>query len=152
MTKDEYFMKKAILQATVAFKKDEVPIGCVIVKEGKIVARGYNTREKTQNAINHAEIIAIARACKKLGSFRLEGCTLYVTAEPCAMCCGAIIQSRIERLVFGVYEEKFGCAVSQFQLLQKGKFNHYCEFEGGILEGECKKLLKDFFRDKRFRT
>ncbi|WP_281521401.1 tRNA adenosine(34) deaminase TadA [Dubosiella newyorkensis] len=143
------WMKKAILQAKVAMKKNEVPIGCVIVKDGKIIARAHNLRESQQIATKHAELIAIERACKKLKTWRLEDCDLYVTLEPCPMCAGAIILSRIRSVTFGAYDPKGGCAGSCTDLFHVKGFNHYPEVHGGILEEECAQLLKDFFRQKR---
>ncbi|MFA1014200.1 tRNA adenosine(34) deaminase TadA [Dubosiella newyorkensis] len=143
------WMKKAILQAKVAMKKNEVPIGCVIVRDGKIIARAHNLRESQQIATKHAELIAIERACKKLKTWRLEDCDLYVTLEPCPMCAGAIILSRIRSVTFGAYDPKGGCAGSCTDLFHVKGFNHYPEVHGGILEEECAQLLKDFFRQKR---
>lgn len=145
----EYWMKKAIKQAKKAQAHDEVPIGCVIVKDGKIIARGSNRRETKQSALAHAEILAIEKACKKLGTWRLEGCDLYVTLEPCPMCSGAIIQSRIEHVYFGAYDPKGGCAGSCTNLFEVQGFNHYPSYEGGIMQSECAKLLSDFFKEKR---
>lgn len=149
MNSDAYWMKKALAQAQLAASKDEVPIGCVIVYKDKILSRAYNQREKKQSSLAHAEILAIEKACKKLGSWRLEDCTLYVTLEPCPMCTGAIIQSRIPRVVFGAYDPKGGCMGSCTNLLEVKGFNHYPTIEGGILQEECASLLKAFFRQKR---
>ena len=149
MNSDRYWMKKALAQAQLAASKDEVPIGCVIVYKDKILSRAYNQREKKQSSLAHAEILAIEKACKKLGSWRLEDCTLYVTLEPCPMCTGAIIQSRIPRVVFGAYDPKGGCMGSCTNLLEVKGFNHYPTIEGGILQEECASLLKAFFRQKR---
>ncbi len=149
MNQDEKWMKKAIHQALRAESKDEVPIGCVIVKEDQIVARAYNQRETKQESTAHAEILAIEKACRKLGSWRLEGCTLYVTLEPCPMCAGAIIQSRIERVVYGAYDPKGGCAGTCTNLFLVKGFNHYPSLSGGVLEQECSSLLKEFFKRKR---
>ena len=149
MNQDEKWMKKAIHQALRAETKDEVPIGCVIVKEDQIVARAYNQRETKQESTAHAEILAIEKACRKLGSWRLEGCTLYVTLEPCPMCAGAIIQSRIERVVYGAYDPKGGCAGTCTNLFLVKGFNHYPSLSGGVLEQECSSLLKEFFKRKR---
>ena len=147
----EKFMKLAIKEAKKALLKDEVPIGCVIVKDDKVIARGYNLRESKQNSIAHAEVIAIQKACKKLGTWRLEDCTLYVTLEPCPMCSGAILQSRIKHVVYGAYDPKGGCIDSCMQMYKIKGFNHYPETESGILEEECAQLLKDFFKEKRKR-
>ena len=145
----ERFMKEAIKQAQKAQQIDEVPIGCVIVKEGKIIARGYNKREVLQQSIAHAEIIAIQKACKKLGTWRLEGCELYVTLEPCQMCAGAIVQSRMKKVVIGTMNPKAGCAGSVMNLLQVAAFNHQVEIERGVLEEECSDMLSEFFRRLR---
>lgn len=149
MNSDVYWMTKAIAQAQKAALHDEVPIGCVIVSHDKIVSRAFNQREKKQSSIAHAEILAIEKACKKLGSWRLEDCTLYVTLEPCPMCTGAIIQSRIPRVVFGAYDPKGGCMGSCTNLIEVKGFNHYPVIEGGVLQEECASLLKAFFREKR---
>lgn len=149
MSQDEKWMKEALSEALQAVKDDEVPIGCVIVKNDEIIARAYNHREIDQRSTAHAEILAINEACQKVGSWRLEGCTLYVTLEPCPMCAGAIIQSRIERVVFGAYDPKGGCVGSCINLFTTPGFNHYPSYEGGILEEECSMLLKSFFKGKR---
>ena len=149
MNSDVYWMTKAIAQAQKAALHDEVPIGCVIVSHDKIVSRAFNQREKKQSSIAHAEILAIEKACKKLGSWRLEDCTLYVTLEPCPMCTGAIIQSRIPRVVFGAYDPKGGCMGSCTNLIEVKGFNHYPAVKGGVLQEECASLLKAFFREKR---
>lgn len=149
MDKDIHWMKEAIKQAKKAESIDEVPIGCVIVKEDKIIARGYNKRETTQQSIAHAEIMAIQKACKKLNTWRLEGCTLYVTLEPCPMCAGAIVQSRIERVVYGAFDPKGGCVGTCTNLFEIQQFNHHPQFTSGVLESECSDLLKKFFKKKR---
>ena len=146
---DKKFMKAAINEAKKAAKKDEVPIGAVIVQDGKIIARGHNTRQKTQNAINHAEMIAIQKACKKVGSWRLIDCDIYVTLEPCPMCAGAIINSRISNVYFGAYDQKAGCTGTLYNLPVDQRFNHRANVEGGIMEQECANLLSDFFKQKR---
>ena len=142
-------MKEAIKQAKKAAQKDEVPIGCVIVKDDQIIARAYNKREMKQCSTAHAEILAIEKACKKLGSWRLEDCDLYVTLEPCPMCSGAIIQSRIRNVIFGDYDTKGGCMGSNMNINDVRGFNHYPDIEGGILQDECSRLLKEFFKAKR---
>ena len=147
----EIFMREAIRQAKKAAQIDETPIGAVIVRDGKIISRGYNKREIKKNSLCHAEIIAINRACRKLGGWRLPGCTLYVTLEPCPMCAGAIIQSRIEQVYFGAYDEKNGCAGSAADLFRPGLFNHDTAVSGGHMEPECRQLLPDFFRELRRR-
>lgn len=146
---NEKWMKEAIKQAKKAAQKDEVPIGCVIVKDDQIIARAYNKREMRQCSTAHAEILAIEKACKKLGSWRLEDCDLYVTLEPCPMCSGAIIQSRIRNVIFGAYDPKGGCMGSNMNINDVRGFNHYPDIEGGILQDECSRLLKDFFKAKR---
>ncbi len=143
-------MKKAISRAKAASRVGEVPIGAVIVKDGKVISTGRNMRENKKNALLHAELVAIDRACKKLGAWRLEGCTLYVTMEPCPMCAGAIVNSRIARVVFGCYDKKAGVYGSVMNL-HDYPFNHYYEVEGGVLETECASLLSDFFAKLRIR-
>ena len=132
----EYYMKEAIRQARKAEKLMEVPIGCVIVYEGKIIARGYNRRNTDKNTLSHAEMNAIRKASKKLGDWRLEGCTLYVTLEPCQMCSGAIVQSRIDEVVIGCMNPKAGCAGSVLNLLEVQEFNHQVTITQGILEAD----------------
>ena len=146
---DKKFMRAAIVQARKAEKLDEVPIGCVIVYEGKIIARGYNRRNTDLNTISHAEMNAIRKASKKLGDWRLEGCTIYITLEPCQMCSGAIVQSRIDRCVIGAMNPKAGCAGSVMNLLQVAQFNHQVEITRGVLEEECSSMLSSFFRRLR---
>ena len=143
---EERFMKEAIRQAQKAAALDETPIGAVIVKAGEVVARGYNKRELKKNSLCHAEIIAINKACRKLGGWRLIGCELYVTLEPCPMCAGAIIQSRIEHVYFGAYDYKNGCAGSSTNLFASGMFNHDVSIEGGKMERACAGLLTNFFK------
>lgn len=146
--KDVYFMKRAMTRAKAAAKDGEVPIGAVIVKDGKIIATGRNMREKRKNALLHAEIIAIDRACKKIGAWRLMDCTLYVTMEPCPMCAGAIVNSRIKRVVYGCYDKKAGAYGSVFNLADH-PLNHKYEVVGGVLEKECAGLLSQFFFNLR---
>lgn len=150
-TIDERFMKEAIKQAKKAYALDETPIGCVIVHEGKIIGRGYNRRNTDKNALAHAEIAAIKKASKKLGDWRLEECTMYVTLEPCQMCSGAIVQSRMTRVVVGCMNPKAGCAGSVLNLLNVAQFNHQVELTTGVLEEECSQLMKQFFRELRER-
>ena len=145
---DTFFMQQAIKRAKKAALIGEVPIGAVIVKDGVIIASGYNLREKKSNSLLHAEIIAIEKACKKLSAWRLEDCTLYVTLEPCPMCAGAVINSRIKRVVFGGYDHKAGVYGSVFNITNYA-FNHKYEVLGGVLEKECTKLLSDFFTQLR---
>ncbi len=151
MEEKERFMKEAIRQAKKAAAIDEVPIGCVIVCDGRIVARGYNRRNIDRNTLAHAELQAIRKASKKLGDWRLEGCTMYVTLEPCQMCAGALVQSRIDKVVIGAMNPKAGCAGSVMNLLQIDGFNHQVEIEQGVCEEECAALLSDFFADLRER-
>ena len=148
MYQDEKFMKEALKEAKKAYLKDEVPVGCVIVKDNKIIARGHNTKEKKKNAILHAEIVALTKAQKKLNDWRLNGCILYVTLEPCLMCTGAIINSRIKTVIFGAYDLKAGSMDSVINLCDY-PYNHKPEIYGGICEEECKKILSDFFGDLR---
>ena len=142
-------MKAALFQAKKAELIDETPIGAVIVKDGKIIARGYNKRETKKNALMHAEIIAIDKACKKLGGWRLPGCDIYVTLEPCPMCAGAIIQARIENVYFGAYDQKSGCLGSACDLSEA--LPHKIAYQGGIMQKECESILKDFFKNLRKR-
>ena len=151
MTLDEKFMKAAIREARKAYALDEVPIGCVIVSGDKIIARGYNRRNTEGNTLAHAEISAIRKASKKLGDWRLEDCTMYVTLEPCQMCAGAIVQSRMKRVVIASMNPKAGCAGSVLNLLQMAEFNHQVEIEKGVLNEECSTMLSDFFRELRER-
>ncbi|MDD3049276.1 MAG: tRNA adenosine(34) deaminase TadA [Bacilli bacterium] len=146
---NEKYMKLAIKEAMKAWKIDEVPIGAVIVKNDKVIARAHNLREKKQMATAHAEILAIEKACKKLGTWRLEGCTLYVTLEPCAMCTGATILSRISHVVFGAKDIKGGCVESCIEMYQQQGFNHYPTYQSGVLEKECSSMLSEFFKEKR---
>lgn len=147
--KEEKYMKEAIKQAKKAEAIGETPIGAVIVRNGEIISRGYNKRETKKNALLHAEVIAINKACKKLGGWRLPGCEMYVTLEPCPMCAGAIINSRIEKLYFGAYDKKSGCGGSVINLFQKGMFNHNVDVTGGIMESKCAEILTNFFRELR---
>ena len=146
---DEKYMKEAVRQARKAYGIGEVPIGCVIVFEDKIIGRGYNRRTVDKNTLAHAELIAIRKACKKIGDWRLEGCTMYVTLEPCQMCSGAIVQSRIPRVVIGCMNPKAGCAGSILNLLQVEEFNHQTELTKGVLEEECSQMMKAFFKELR---
>jgi tRNA(adenine34) deaminase len=145
----EKFMKEAIKLAKKAAALDEVPVGCVIVKDGKIIAKGYNKKEQTNNAVRHAEIEAITKASKKLGNWYLENCDLYVTLEPCPMCAGAMLNARISNLYFGALEPKSGACGSVIDLLSNKSFNHKVNFLGGIMEEECALLLTTFFKNKR---
>ncbi len=147
----EFFMGEALKEAKKALKKDEAPVGAVIVYEGKVIARGHNEREIKNDPTLHAEMTAIRKASKKLGSWRLNQCDMYVTLEPCAMCAGAIVQARIGRVFIGAADPKAGAAGSVINLLQMDKFNHKVETVYGILEDRCSSILKDFFRDLRAR-
>ena len=149
MTSDESFMKQAVKQAKKAYDKLETPIGCVIVREDKIIARGYNKRNMKKNTLAHAEILAINKASKVLGDWRLEDCTMYVTLEPCPMCAGAIVQARIPRVVIGSMNPKAGCAGSVLNLLQQDGLNHQVEITKGVLAEECSGLMTSFFRELR---
>ena len=146
---DEKFMREALRQARKAYALKEVPIGCVIVYDGAIIARGYNRRNTDRNTTAHAEITAIRRASKKLGDWRLEGCTIYITLEPCQMCAGAIVQSRISRAVIGSMNPKAGCAGSVLNLLQMEKFNHQVLITRDVLQEACSTMLSGFFRELR---
>ncbi len=148
---EEKFMREAIRQAQKAAALGEVPIGCVIEYEGKIIGRGYNRRKIDRNTLSHAELNAIRKASKKMGDWRLEECTMYVTLEPCQMCSGAIVQARIPRLVIGCMNPKAGCAGSILNLLQVPEFNHRVDITYGVLEEECSAMLTDFFKDLRLR-
>lgn len=149
MTQDEKYMRAAIREAKKAYALDEVPIGCVIVRNEKIIARGYNRRNTDKNTLAHAEIAAIKKASKKTGDWRLEDCTMYVTLEPCQMCAGAIVQSRLGKVVIGSMNPKAGCAGSVINLLQMKEFNHQVEMVTGVLEEECSTMLSTFFQELR---
>ncbi|MGO5052903.1 tRNA adenosine(34) deaminase TadA [Lachnospiraceae bacterium LCP25S3_G4] len=149
MNIDEIYMRQALKQARKAYDLDEVPIGCVVEYEGKIIGRGYNRRTIDKNPLAHAELIAIRKASKKMGDWRLEDCTMYVTLEPCQMCSGAIVQSRIKKVVVGCMNPKAGCAGSIMNLLQVDEFNHQVAVESGVLEAECSTMLKTFFKELR---
>lgn len=146
---EEKFMREALKEAKKAYEKGEIPVGCVIVKDGQIIAKAHNLKETKFSAINHAEILAIQKACKKIQAWRLIGCEMYVTLEPCSMCAGAIIQSRIEKLYFGARDAKTGAAGSVLNLIKDYHFNHDVHITGGILENECESILKQFFKELR---
>lgn len=146
---DNDFMRLAIDRAKQAIQFDEVPIGAVIVKDGQVIAFGENQKERGNCAVYHAEIVAIIRACEKLNNWYLDGCTLYVTLEPCPMCCGAIINSRIDRVVYGASDPKSGGVKSLYNLLNDSRLNHTCEVVSGVLSEECGQLLSNFFKVKR---
>ena len=149
---EEKYMKEALKQAKKAYALGEVPIGCVIVHEGKIIGRGYNRRNTDKNTLAHAEITAINKASKAIGDWRLEGCTLYVTLEPCQMCAGAIVQARIPEVVMGCMNPKAGCAGSILNILEMPQFNHQVKVSRGILEADCSQMLKTFFEELRIRN
>lgn len=148
-TEDEKYMYEAIKLARRAARIEEVPIGCVIVYEGKIIAKGYNRRNTDKSTLAHAEIMAIRKASKIIGDWRLEDCTLYVTLEPCQMCAGAIVQARIPRVVIGTMNAKAGCAGSVINILQMEQFNHQVEVTKGVLADECKEMMQSFFKKLR---
>jgi tRNA(adenine34) deaminase len=143
------FMREALVEAQKAFQLDEVPIGAVVVKDGEIIGRGYNLRERKKDPTLHAEIIAIQQAAAALGGWRLTGCDLYVTIEPCPMCAGAILQARIRRVVFGARDPKAGCAGSLYNLLEDSRFNHRTEVTEGIMKDSCALIIKEYFKQKR---
>ena len=149
---EEKYMKEALKQAKKAYALGEVPIGCVIVHEGKIIGRGYNRRNTDKNTLAHAEITAINKASKVIGDWRLEECTLYVTLEPCQMCAGAIVQARIPEVVMGCMNPKAGCAGSILNILEMPQFNHQVKVTWGILEADCSQMLKTFFEELRIRN
>ena len=151
LTKDEKYMKMAIKLAKKAASMGEVPIGCVIVYEDRVIGRGYNRRKTDKNTLSHAEITAIRKASRVIGDWRLEGCTMYVTLEPCQMCAGAIVQARMDRVVIATMSPKSGCAGSILNLLQMEEFNHQVEITKGVLADECSAMLSDFFTDLRKR-
>ncbi|MFC7062997.1 tRNA adenosine(34) deaminase TadA [Halobacillus seohaensis] len=151
MTTDDFYMGLALEQANLAKSMGEVPIGAVIVHKDKVIASGYNERETSQLASSHAEFIAIEKANRVIESWRLEECTLYVTLEPCPMCAGAILQSRIPRVVFGAFDPKAGCVGTLINLLQDERFNHQAEVASGVLEKQCSEILTVFFKELRAR-
>lgn len=146
---DEKYMKQAVRQAKKAYALGETPIGCIIVYQDRIIGRGYNRRTIDKNTLAHAELIAIRKASRKMGDWRLEGCTMYVTLEPCQMCAGAIVQSRMTRVVVGCMNPKAGCAGSVLNLLQMQEFNHQAELTTGVLEEECSQMMRSFFKELR---
>ena len=148
---NERYMKEALRQAKKAYAIGDTPIGCVIVYDGRIIARGYNRRNKDKTTLAHAELLAMKKAAKVIGDWRLEGCTMYVTLEPCQMCAGAIVQARIPRVVIGCMNKKAGCAGSIINLLDMKEFNHQVEVTRGVCEDACSELMKQFFRELRER-
>ena len=149
MTEDERFMRQAITQAKKALKNGDVPIGCVIVREGKVIARGYNRRNMDRQSLAHAELMAIKKASKIVGDWRLEDCKMYVTLEPCQMCAGAIVQARMPEVIMGCMNPKAGCAGSVINLLDMEGFNHRVKITKGVLQEECSTMLSDFFKKMR---
>ncbi len=148
-TIDEKFMLLAIKEAEKSAALDEVPVGAVVVKDGKVIAKGHNLREKTKDPTSHAEIVAIRKACKKLGSWRLEDCTMYVTIEPCSMCAGTLLWTRIKKIVYGAKDLKGGAIESSFRLFESKTINHHPELVGGVLEEKCSIIMSSFFKNKR---
>lgn len=146
---DIRFMKEALKEALKALEYKDVPVGCVIVREDKIIARAFNKREKDKDPTAHAEVIALSKAAKKLGAWNLSDCTLYVTLEPCVMCAGAVVYSRVKRVVFGAYDERFGCGGSVYNLIQDEKLNHRAEITGGVMKDECLAPIREFFKKLR---
>ena len=149
MNENEKYMKEALKEAQKAYKKLEIPVGAVIVKDGKIIAKAHNIKEQKKDTTKHAEIIAIQKASKKLNTWRLNDCEMYVTLEPCSMCAGAIIQARLKKVYIGTMDEKTGACGSVLNLLKDYKFNHEVQIETGLLEENCKKILQDFFKELR---
>ena len=149
MKDHNYYMEMALEEARRAYEKGEVPIGAVLVVDGEVVARGHNTREETQQALNHAEMIAIKKACEKQGFWRLDNSYLYTTIEPCVMCSGAIVQARVENVIYGAKDPKYGCCGSCMDLVSDNKFNHQATVISGVLEDECSLLMKNFFKELR---
>ena len=146
---DAAWMAEALAEAELAAREGEIPVGCVIVRDDQIVARGHNLREQTGDPTAHAEVVAIRRAAQALGCWKLSGCTMYVTLEPCPMCAGAISQARISRLIYGAGDPAYGCAGSVYRIPEDPAFNHFCRSDGGVLEAECRVLLENFFRNRR---
>ena len=146
---DEYYMKIAIAEARKAYEAGEIPVGAVLVVDNKIIAQNHNYRERDQQALNHAEILVIKEACEKQGFWRLDNSTLYTTVEPCVMCGGAIVQARVENVVYGAKDKKYGCCGSVMNLVANEKFNHRANITAGVLEDECSQLMTNFFRELR---
>ena len=146
---DEAWMAEALHEAELAASEGEIPVGCVIVRDGQLVARGHNLREQTGDPTAHAEVVAIRRAAQALGCWKLSSCTMYVTLEPCPMCAGAISQARISRLIYGAGDPAYGCAGSVYRIPDDPAFNHFCICDGGVLEADCRALLERFFQNQR---
>lgn len=151
MREDARFMKEALAEARTALLEGELPVGAVVVRGGEIIARAHNGRERSHDPTAHAEILALRRAAERLGNWRLTGCTLYVTLEPCPMCAGAVVQARVDRLVYGAPDEESGCAGSLYRITEDPAFTHFTPADGGVLSGECSALLDRFFQNKRGR-
>lgn len=149
ISEKEKFMYRALSQARRAYLRDEIPVGAVVVKDGKVLARGYNSRQRSKIATHHAEVLAIDRACRKLGDWRLTDCDIYVTLEPCAMCVGACLNARIRKIYFGAFENKAGCCGSVVDIPETVHINHTVQAEGGILQEKCSQIIKDYFENKR---
>ncbi len=149
MDQDIFFMKEALIEAQKAYVLDETPIGAVIVYEGKIIGRGYNRRNTDKNVLAHAEITAIREACEAMGDWRLEGCSIYITLEPCPMCAGAIVQARLPRVIFGARSPKAGFGGSVLNILQMSELNHQCEVVEEVCIDECSQLIKEYFKGIR---
>ena len=146
---DEAWMAEALREAELAASEGEIPVGCVIVRDGQLVARGHNLREQTGDPTAHAEVVAIRRAAQALGCWKLSSCTMYVTLEPCPMCAGAISQARVSRLIYGAGDPAYGCAGSVYRIPEDPAFNHFCICDGGVLEADCRALLERFFQNQR---
>ena len=146
---DEAWMAEALHEAELAASEGEIPVGCVIVRDGQLVARGHNLREQTGDPTAHAEVVAIRRAAQALGCWKLSGCTMYVTLEPCPMCAGAISQARVARLIYGASDPAYGCAGSVYRIPEDPAFNHFCTCDGGVREADCRALLERFFKNRR---
>jgi len=146
---DTELMREAIAEAGLAAAEGEMPVGCVIARSGEIIARGHNLRETLGDPTAHAEIVAMRRAARALGSWRLEDTVMYVTLEPCPMCAGAIVQARVARLIYGAADPDYGCAGSVYRIPEDPAFNHFCKSDGGLLAEECRALLQDFFQKRR---
>ena len=151
MENHEYYMKIALEEAKKAYGKGEVPVGAVLVVDGVVVAKNHNRREENQQALAHAEVLVIEEACRKIGFWRLDNSTLYTTVEPCVMCSGVIVQARIEKVVYGAKDEKYGCCGTLFNLVDNPSFNHRAEIISGILKEECSSIMTNFFRELRLR-
>lgn len=147
--KEKEWMKIAIQEAEMAFAEGEMPVGCVIIRGEEMIARGHNLREQTGDPTAHAEIVAMRNAARKMGTWRLDGCELFVTLEPCPMCAGAISQARIDRVMYGAADERYGCAGSVYRIPEDPVFNHFCPCDGGVMAGECRSMIDRFFAQRR---